>query len=177
MPANPSSLVQTGQCECIAIWISPDLDANDHATHHRRMTTQHPRFGDSGWPNERIRDLEKRLNAFRSTCRVTTLTEVQGSKRSPFHLLVSCVISLRTKDEVTHEASKRLYELANTPAELAELGDDYEVTYIEKEEEFKDKMIREMMARAVATVKTVSSVNVEMFEKRGKPVVLIGRAS
>ena len=34
-------------------------------------------------------------------------------------------------------------------AELAELGDDYEVSYIEKEEKFKDKMIREMLARAV----------------------------
>jgi protease-4 len=34
-------------------------------------------------------------------------------------------------------------------AELAELGDDYAVTYIEKKEEFKDKMIREMLAQAV----------------------------
>ena len=34
-------------------------------------------------------------------------------------------------------------------AELAELGDDYAVTYIEKEEEFKDKMIREMLAKGI----------------------------
>ena len=34
-------------------------------------------------------------------------------------------------------------------AELAELGDDYAVSYIEKEEEFKDKMIREMLAQAM----------------------------
>jgi endonuclease-3 len=33
------------------------------------------------------------------------------------------VISLRTKDEVTHDASRRLYELANTPAELAALDE------------------------------------------------------
>lgn len=52
---------------------------------------------------------------------MTTLTEVQSSTRSPFHLLVSCVISLRTKDEVTHDASRRLFRLANTPAELATL--------------------------------------------------------
>ena len=31
-------------------------------------------------------------------------------------------------------------------AELAKLGDDYAVSYIEKEEEFKDRVIREMMA-------------------------------
>jgi len=75
------------------------------------------------WQLDEIRDLEDRLNAFRSTCRVTTLTEVQNSKRSPFHLLVSCVISLRTKDEVTHNASRRLFKLANTPAELAALDE------------------------------------------------------
>jgi len=34
-------------------------------------------------------------------------------------------------------------------AELAELGDDYAVSFIEKEEEFKDKMIREMLAKAM----------------------------
>lgn len=34
-------------------------------------------------------------------------------------------------------------------AELAELGEDYAVSFIEKEEEFKDKMIREMLARAM----------------------------
>jgi protease-4 len=34
-------------------------------------------------------------------------------------------------------------------AELAELGDDYAVKYIEKEEEFKDKVMRELLAEAV----------------------------
>ncbi len=34
-------------------------------------------------------------------------------------------------------------------AELAELGDEYEVTYIEKEVKFKDRMLKELMARAV----------------------------
>ena len=80
-----------------------------------------PAQGD--WTPDRIRELETRLIAFRSGCRVTTLTEVQASKRSPFHLLVSCVISLRTKDEVTHEASGRLFALAETPAELAVLDE------------------------------------------------------
>jgi endonuclease-3 len=75
------------------------------------------------WTLDRIRDLASRLGAFRARCRVTTLTEVQASKRSPFHLLVSCVISLRTKDEVTHEASRRLFTLAGSPAELAALDE------------------------------------------------------
>ena len=33
------------------------------------------------------------------------------------------MISLRTKDEVTHEASRRLFALANSPAELAALDE------------------------------------------------------
>ncbi len=92
--------------------------------------TQRTNTGESPWRLEEIRVLEERLNAFRATCRVTTLTEVQSSKRSPFHLLVSCVISLRTKDEVTHDASRRLYELANTPAELAALDEETIATAI-----------------------------------------------
>ncbi len=35
-------------------------------------------------------------------------------------------------------------------AELAELADDYEVSYLEKELEFKDKILRDLMAKAVA---------------------------
>ena len=85
------------------------------------MTIEPPEAERSLWQIDQIRDLQERLRAFRATCRVTTLTEVQSSTRSPFHLLVSCVISLRTKDEVTHDASRRLFRLANTPAELAAL--------------------------------------------------------
>jgi len=100
------------------------LDVNETDNHHRWMATQRHRPENPAWQLDKIRDLENRLNAFRSTCRVTTLVEVQNSKRSPFHLLVSCVISLRTKDEVTHEASVRLYQLANTPAELSALAEE-----------------------------------------------------
>jgi endonuclease-3 len=87
------------------------------------MTAQRSSTDNPAWQLDEIRDLENRLRAFRSTCRVTTLTEIQTSGRSPFHLLVSCVISLRTKDEVTHDASRRLYRLADSPAELAELSE------------------------------------------------------
>jgi protease-4 len=34
-------------------------------------------------------------------------------------------------------------------AELAELGDDYKVSYVEKEVEFKEKIIQQLMARAI----------------------------
>ena len=67
-----------------------------------------------------ILELARRLDTFRASCRPTTLTEVE-TDRSPFRLLVACVISLRTKDEVTHGASRRLLSLAPNPAALAEL--------------------------------------------------------
>ncbi|HSB78497.1 MAG TPA: endonuclease III, partial [Candidatus Methylomirabilis sp.] len=41
--------------------------------------------------------------------------------RDPFRILVSCLISLRTKDQVTHEASSRLFRLARTPRGMAAL--------------------------------------------------------
>ena len=68
-----------------------------------------------------IREVVRRLEVFRASCRVTTLAEVEHATRSPYHLLVSCVISLRTKDEVTEGASRRLLTLAPTPAQLAAL--------------------------------------------------------
>jgi len=42
----------------------------------------------------------------------------------PFRVLVSCILSLRTKDDVTMAASKRLLAIAKTPEELAALGED-----------------------------------------------------
>ncbi len=76
------------------------------------------------WDRSRIRELERRLRAFRDTCRATTLAEVQHATRSPFHVLVSCIVSLRTKDAVTREASGRLLAMAPDPAALAALEED-----------------------------------------------------
>lgn len=75
------------------------------------------------WTRARIRNLERRLVRFREACRPTTLAEVEHASRSPYSLLVSCVISLRTRDEVTAEASRRLLELAPDPARLAALSE------------------------------------------------------
>jgi endonuclease-3 len=43
-------------------------------------------------------------------------------KRSPFRVLVSCILSLRTKDEVTSLASKKLFRLADSPQKMLKLG-------------------------------------------------------
>lgn len=39
--------------------------------------------------------------------------------RSPFHVLISCLLSLRTKDSATATASKRLFAVADNPQTLA----------------------------------------------------------
>ena len=49
------------------------------------------------------------------------VTEVSEKTKDPFRVLVSCLLSLRTKDEVTAAASKRLFEHATTPKELCKL--------------------------------------------------------
>lgn len=46
----------------------------------------------------------------------------------PFRILISTIISLRTKDQVTTEASKKLYAIADTPEKIAKLS----VAQIEK---------------------------------------------
>ena len=52
--------------------------------------------------------------------REPSVTQVART-RDPFRVLISCLISLRTKDAVTTAASRRLYRLATTPATMARL--------------------------------------------------------
>jgi len=43
------------------------------------------------------------------------------SNQDPFCILISCLLSLRTKDKTTHEASTRLFALAHQPAAMLAL--------------------------------------------------------
>jgi len=45
-------------------------------------------------------------------------------KKDPFRVLVSCILSLRTRDEVTDAASERLFALADSPQKLLSLKRD-----------------------------------------------------
>ena len=51
----------------------------------------------------------------------TAVGAVAQDSRDPFQILISCLISLRTKDQVTGEASARLFRLARTPRTMAGL--------------------------------------------------------
>jgi endonuclease-3 len=50
-----------------------------------------------------------------------SVTQIAKRSRSPFKVLVSTVISARTKDEVTGAASERLFALAGTPEKMSRL--------------------------------------------------------
>ena len=49
------------------------------------------------------------------------VTKISRKERDPFLVLVSTVLSLRTKDECTREASGRLFALAQTPRDILSL--------------------------------------------------------
>lgn len=47
---------------------------------------------------------------------------VARDTRDPFHILIACILSLRTKDQTTAEASQRLFRLAHTPEHMKALS-------------------------------------------------------
>lgn len=50
-----------------------------------------------------------------------SVSRLARKKRDPFRVLISTILSLRTKDSVTSEASRRLFDLAASPSEIAAL--------------------------------------------------------
>lgn len=48
-----------------------------------------------------------------------SVSRIARKKRDPFRILMSTVLSLRTKDQVTDEASERLFAIADTPRDLS----------------------------------------------------------
>ena len=47
---------------------------------------------------------------------------VARETRDPFRILIACVLSLRTKDQTTADASRRLFQLADTPESMKALS-------------------------------------------------------
>lgn len=50
------------------------------------------------------------------------VTLIKERTRDPYQILISTILSLRTKDEVTHKASKRLFKKAATPEKMIKLS-------------------------------------------------------
>jgi len=67
---------------------------------------------------------EEIIDTLRALLRGSRLPSVSEVRRpDPFHILVSTMISLRTKDEVTSASSKRLLTRAPDPKKMAELSE------------------------------------------------------
>lgn len=49
-------------------------------------------------------------------------TEISLETRDPYQVLVSCLLSLRTKDTITGPVSKKLFEVAKTPEAIATMS-------------------------------------------------------
>lgn len=52
------------------------------------------------------------------------VTFIANRGATPFQILVSTILSLRTKDEITSVAAKRLFKVAGTPQEILELNEE-----------------------------------------------------
>ena len=52
------------------------------------------------------------------------VTQMARQKRDPFKVLISCILSLRTQDKTTKEASQRLYALADNPWDMVKLSEE-----------------------------------------------------
>jgi endonuclease-3 len=64
-----------------------------------------------------IRSLRKQIRPF-----IVPIVTVVAREKDPYLVLVSCMLSLRTKDKTTQEASRRLFLAARTPAAMAKLS-------------------------------------------------------
>lgn len=63
----------------------------------------------------------KILKAQNKPFTIPAVTQVSNKSRSPFMVLISCILSLRTKDNTTMQASERLFNLAKTPEVMMNL--------------------------------------------------------
>lgn len=75
-----------------------------------------PRMKDS-----EIHSAIKILRAATRAWRTPYVTELSQHSRDPFRVLISTMLSLRTKDAVTEVASQKLFALADTPAAMLKL--------------------------------------------------------
>ena len=51
----------------------------------------------------------------------TTLNRMKKEKQSPFKILISCLLSLRSRDETTEKISNELFQIADTPEKLSKI--------------------------------------------------------
>lgn len=96
------------------------------------------------------------LKEYIKTTRKTNLNR-ESKKYTPYEMLISCLLSLRSKDETTERVSKQLFAVANTPKQILALSDKRLQKLIFSSGHYKKK---------AATLKHVSKEILERFEGR-----------
>ncbi len=74
-----------------------------------------------------VPDIERVVTILREEVRdlgVPIVTEISRKRRDPFEVLISTILSLRTKDEVTREAARRLFATARNPEAILALPEE-----------------------------------------------------
>lgn len=108
---------------------------------------------DDGRISEVIRLLEEHFPQWE----VPIVSHLAEAQRDPFTILISTILSLRTKDEVTAVATERLFNLARSPEEMERLPDEEIRNAIYPVGFYKTK---------AATIKTVCRDLIDRFQSR-----------
>jgi endonuclease-3 len=72
----------------------------------------------------RIKNIKKIIPILRNYYRSfpsPAVTQISKQYNQPFHVLISCILSLRTQDKTTGAASNRLFKLADNPYRLRKI--------------------------------------------------------
>jgi endonuclease-3 len=80
-----------------------------------------------------VRDIDRIVTTLREEVRaleVPIVTEISRKRRDPFDVLITTILSLRTKDDVTRGAAIRLLSRAGTPEEILALPEQEIATLI-----------------------------------------------
>ncbi len=99
--------------------------------------------------DEIVRLLERELRKRE----IPIVTQLAEKHRDPFEILISTLLSLRTKDEVTAAATERLFALASTPAGMLRRSKDqiqkaiYPVGFYRNKAETIRRVCRELIDR------------------------------
>ena len=74
------------------------------------------------------KDIDKIVKILKNECakfNEPVVSKIAKNKGNPYKILISTLLSLRTKDDVTLKASERLFKLADNPYEMVELSKEY----------------------------------------------------
>lgn len=70
----------------------------------------------------RNKDIHAAIRTLKEEVQQWKVPVVGHYTQTPFTVLISCILSLRTQDKTTHEASERLFRLSKTPRKMVKLS-------------------------------------------------------